>query len=494
MIAPIKVKPFAHQEDGFNRVISTFEHHGMRGGFGLFMEMGTGKTLTSIAIAGHLYQMGYIKRVIVIAPTSVCGVWPEEFMKYASFPVHCAVLNGTAEKRVRMLSGIEKAAGQVITGDGQPPQSPLLVAVVNYEATWRMEKVLLAYKPDLIIADEAQRIKTPTANQSKTLHRLGDACRFRLALSGTPMQNSPLDFWSIYRFLDTSVFGASFYSFKSRYAVMGGYRVNGRAVQVTGYRFLEEMTSKAYTIAYRVTKEDALDLPTFTFQTRPVTLSPKEATAYRQMAQQSLVELESGGCVSAPIIITKLMRLQQITGGFIAPDPIEGKEQPVKQIGSSKLDALKDILQDYVLDGGKKLVVFARFVPEVLAIQQLCQDMKIGHVTLYGKVKKMVRPSLVKSFQHDPECRVFVAQIETAGLGITLHAASTAVLYSVDFNYATYEQALSRIHRAGQTQKCTYIHLSVPGSIDEHVLKALEQKEDLAHRVVDGWKTLFTTI
>jgi SNF2 family DNA or RNA helicase len=117
--------------------------------------------------------------------------------------------------------------------------------------------------------------------------------------------------------------------------------------------------------------------------------------------------------------------------------------------------------------------------------------MNINSVMLYGKVKKEKRPAIVDDFQNDPACKVFVAQIETAGLGITLNAASTAVLYSVDFNYASYEQALSRIHRAGQTKKCTYIHLVVPGSIDEHILQALERKEDLATRIVDGWKSLF---
>ena len=220
-------------------------------------------------------------------------------------------------------------------------------------------------------------------------------------------------------------------------------------------------------------------------------LSPSESRLYRQMAQDALIELGNGKCVTAPIIVTKLIRLQQLTGGFIAPDAVEGDAQPVRQVGTSKLDALKDILQDYVIDADNKLVVFARFIPEVLAIHKLCQDMGIASVMLYGKIKKTKRPAIVEAFQKDTACKVFVAQIETAGVGITLHAASTAVLYSVDFNYASYEQALARIHRAGQTRKCTYINLVVPGSIDEHILEALERKEDLATKVVDGWKSLF---
>lgn len=489
--APVRVRPFAHQQQGCERALSSFDEKDMRGGYGLFMEMGTGKTLTSIMIIGYLFQAGYVKRVLIIAPTSVCGVWPDEFMKYADYPVRCQVLLGSAEKRSKTLSGLKHYAGHVALRNGQTYEYPLLVAVLNYECTWRMENALLDFRPDLIITDEAQRIKNPTANQSKAVHHLGDKARFRLALSGTPVQNSPLDFWSIYRFLDPSIFGPSFYSFKARYAIMGGYKVNGRSVQITGYRYLEELTAKVYTIAYRVTKEEALDLPPFTFENRPVPLSPAEAKLYRQMAKDALIELGNGNCVTAPIIITKLVRLQQLTGGFIAPDAVEGAAQPVRQVGSSKLDALRDILQDYVIDAGNKLVIFARFVPEVLAIRKLCQDIGINSVMLYGKVKKAERPAIVDEFQDDPACMVFVAQIETAGLGITLNAASTAVLYSVDFNFASYEQALARIHRAGQTKKCTYIHLVVPGSIDEHILQSLERKEDLAAKVVDGWKSLF---
>ena len=103
----------------------------------------------------------------------------------------------------------------------------------------------------------------------------------------------------------------------------------------------------------------------------------------------------------------------------------------------------------------------------------------------------MSRSEVVEDFQTNPKTTVFLAQIQTAGLGITLHAASTAVFYSLDFNYANYVQALARIHRIGQHHPCTYIHLLVEKSIDSKAMKALEAKQDLATSVVDNWRQYF---
>ena len=102
-----------------------------------------------------------------------------------------------------------------------------------------------------------------------------------------------------------------------------------------------------------------------------------------------------------------------------------------------------------------------------------------------------IQKNIVKDFQTNPETMVFLAQIDTAGLGITLTAADTCVYYSVNFNYAAYSQSLARIHRIGQKNACTYIHLITEGTIDEVVLKALAKKEDLAKTVVDTWRDYF---
>lgn len=440
--------------------------------------MGCGKTLTAIATVGAGYQMGKVKKVLIVAPTSVCAVWPKEFHDYADFPYTVKVMLGDKKSRLKALDDLDKF-----------PFQALKVAVINYESTWREDIFdrLLAYDADLIIADESQRIKTHDAAQSKAMHQLGDKARYKLILSGTPVQNEAVDIFSQYRFLDPSIFGQNFYAFRGRYCVMGGFNRK----QIVQYRDLDTLIKKEHSIAYRVTKEEALDLPEQTFENRYITLSKKERTLYDRLRRDSFAELDGGGTITATTVLTKLLRLQQFTGGFLVEDDAARPQL----VSRGKLDALADILQDYVVEGKKKLVIFARFIPEVMEIIKLANDTIGKHgmqtVAIYGDIKKELRGDIVQQFQTDPTTTVFVGQIDTAGTGITLTAADTCVYYSENFNYATYEQSLSRIHRIGQRHPCTYIHLVAEKTVDEMILKSLAAKEDLAKTIVDDWRQFF---
>lgn len=418
--------------------------------------------------------MGAIEKVLIVAPTSVCAVWPKEFEDAATFKFKVNVLLGDKRQRIRELEALKAF-----------PFKALKVAVINYESTWRegIIEALMDWKPDMVIADESQRIKTHDAQQSKAMHRLGDIAKYKLILSGTPVQNNAIDIFSQYRFLDPTVFGMNYYAFRGRYAIMGGFSNR----QIVGYKDLDELIRKEHSIAYRVTKEEALDLPEQTFITRNIRMDTKDKNLYDQIRKNSFAELESGGQITAPTVLTKLLRLQQFTGGFIQTD--DGNKPEL--VFRGKLNALEDILDDYVIDAGKKLVVFCRFRPEIDLIQKLLEKKKIKYCSIYGDIKIDDRGAIVKEFQNNPDVKVFLAQIDTAGLGITLTAADTCVYYSVNFNYAAYSQSLARIHRIGQRNRCTYIHLVVEKTIDETVLKALARKEDLAKTVVDDWKQFF---
>lgn len=475
---PVKANLYKHQIRGANMALRAFGALDAKtpgGGFGELFEMGCGKTLTTIAVAGALYNLGKIDRVLVVAPTSVCSVWPHDLNQFATFPWEARVLLGDKKKRLKALNELENW-----------PFKALRIAVINYESTHRegIFEALAAYKPDLIVCDESQRIKNPSAAQSKALHKLGDAAPFRMILSGTPVQNNAVDLYSQYRFLDPAVYGANFYAFKNRYCIMGGYGQH----QIVGYRNMDELVEKEHSVAYRVTKEECLDLPQQTFINRYVQFTDAEQAIYEQLRKSSFLELETGENVTATTILTMYLRLMQLTGGFLTAD----ESTRPKQVNTAKLDAMADIVDDYVVDAGKKLVIFARFRAEIAAIENLLRLRKIQYGSIYGDVPMEERGKIVEDFQTNPDTKVFVAQIQTAGLGITLHAASTAVFYSYDYNYANYAQALARIHRIGQRLPVTYIHLVVDGSIDEKILAALENKEDMAKTVVDSWREVLT--
>src|SRR5690606_13013490 len=246
---------------------------------------------------------------------------------------------------------------------------------------------------------------------------------------------------------------------------------------VTSYKNLEELVEKVSQIAFRVRKDECLDLPDTLDQFRYIQLEPKARALYHEMLKKAIIKFSEEEQVTAPIILTELLRLQQITGGFL---PVG---DGIRQVSKTKLEALRDVLED-LKDAGKQVVVFARFRPEVEAIAKVAEELGFTTFTLTGETSTEDRGRGIRDFQ-EGQIQVFIAQIATGGLGITLTAADTAIFYSTDFSLANYDQAKARLHRIGQKRPVTYIHLVVKGSIDEEVIRRLAKKQDLARLVVD---------
>ena len=459
---PVKVRPYAHQQAAFDFTCRLFgllpsETHSR--GVALLMEMGCGKTLTAIGIAGILYQFGLVNRVLVVAPLSILGVWEEEFAGFADFPYTLTVLKGSSAKKKQMLKDV--------------PADGLQVVVVNYESARIITDDLMRFDADLIIADEGHKIKEGRSKQSKAMHTLGDRASYKLLLTGTLITNRELDVFSEYRFLNSSVFGPSFYAFRNRYFDMVGY---GNHIPRFRKWMLDDFLQKLHSIAYRVTKAECLDLPEITEEVRTVALEPKAMKIYEELEEDSFAELKNGE-VTTPNILTKLLRLSQVTGGHLTDD-----DSGMHRISTAKLDALSDIV-DSVLEEGKKIVIMARFIPELDDIEELLKKKKAGYAVIRGGVKD--RAGEVSRFQNDPDCSVFLGQIAAAGLGITLTAASTMVFYSLDYSMANFDQAKARIHRVSQTENCHYIYLTAEGTVDRKILRSLRNKIDLAKMLVD---------
>jgi len=463
---PVRATPYRHQQEAFKLACRLFGLDGAEKsrGAALLMEMGTGKTITSIAITGVLYQFGKIRRVLVVAPLSIVGVWEEEFAKFAAFKYTLAVLNGTGTKKAETL--------QHMNG------SVLQVAVVNYESAWRLEQEIKDWYPDLVIADEGHKIKTHNIAASKAMHRIGAQASYRLLLTGTVITNRALDVFSQYKFLNPAIFGNSFYAFRNRYFDMVGY---GNHTPVLKKSMADELMKRLHCIAFRATKAECLDLPEITDIVRTVELEPAAMRVYRDLVKESYAELGEKE-ITAANILTRLLRLSQLTGGFVGDDE-GGIPQNISQ---AKLNALADIL-DEAIQEGKKLVIIARFVAEINAILKLLEKQGIGYSLIMGGVTD--REEQVTRFQNDPTVQVFVGQIATAGLGITLTAASTLVFYSTDYSMSNHEQARARIHRVGQHENCTYIYLAAKDTVDEKVLTVLRDKADLARILVDDYRS-----
>ena len=172
---------------------------------------------------------------------------------------------------------------------------------------------------------------------------------------------------------------------------MGGFNRH----QIVGYKDLDQLIQKEHSIAYRVTKEEALDLPEQTFLQRYIEMSPKEKNLYDRIKKESFAELENGGQISAPTVLTKLLRLQQFTGGFLVADDSDKPEL----VSKGKLNALEEIVDDYVIGADKKLVIFARFRPEIDIIGKMLEKKKVKYGAIFGDVKLEDRGGIVKDFQ-----------------------------------------------------------------------------------------------
>lgn len=462
---PVKGRPFDHQQRAFDFVCGLFgliPSNVRSSGAAILAEMGCGKTYITIAIIGILYQFGLVNRALIVAPLSLLGVWEEEIQKFADYPVNITVLKGTCAKKKEQLAKI--------------PADGLQIAIVNYESAWRLENELLKFGADIICADEGHKIKEGRTSQSKAMHNLADHAKYRCLLTGTLITNKEIDVHSQYRFVNKEIFGSSFYQFRNRYFDMLGY---GNYTPVFRKSMTTDFLQRLHSVAFRVTKAECLDLPEITEEVRHVELEPKAMKMYKELEKESFTEL-AGGEVSAPNILTKLLRLSQLTGGHLTDD-----DKNTAAVSTAKLEMLEDIIDSSMAEG-KKLVVMARFVAELNDIENLLKKKKIGYAVIRGGVKD--RDEQIRRFQNDDDCMVFVGNIAAAGLGITLTAASTMCFYSLDYSMSNFEQAKARIHRVSQREKCLYIYLVAKGTVDTKVLRALRNKVDLAKMLVDDYR------
>jgi len=293
---PIFASPYMHQIRAYNFALRLFNKGPA---VAILADMGTGKSLMTIAITGRLYHLSKVQKLLVIAPKSIVGVWEAEFGKFADFDYLLTVLDGDSGKIAAAIKQMQGDALQVI--------------VVNYESCWRLEREIAKWNPDMIVCDESSKIKNPQAIQSKSLHRLGKAAKHRMILTGTPVINNPLDLFSQYKFLDEKILGASYYSFRAKYAIMGGYG----NYQVIGYRNMSDLVKKVHDIAFRIKIEDAVDLPEYIDDIRALTLEPEAHLIYDGIDRDSYAELIAGGEITTRNVLTRLLRLSNRSSPWI---------------------------------------------------------------------------------------------------------------------------------------------------------------------------------
>ena len=464
-----KTKPYAHQ-------IKALELSWDKPYYAYFMEMGTGKSKVLIDNIAMLYDAGKINGVLIISPKGVYKNWHD-----GEIPTHLSDhIDQTSVLWQAMINQKQqKELDKLFT-----PGEDLHILNMNVEALSTKKGVEFAAKflrchRTMMAIDESTTIKNPDAKRTKHICSLGEHAAYKRILTGSPVTKSPLDLYKQCEFLKKELLGhTSYYTFRTRYAVMKTANFGGKSVQiVTGYQHLPELSEKLKSFSYRVLKEDCLDLPPKTFVKRLVTLTPDQKKLYLQMKNLALAQMD-GKMMTTATVMTQLMRLQQITCGHFTAD--DGTTQDVD---SNRLPELMNVLEE--TEG--KVVIWAHWQRDVnRIIREIAK--KFGEnsfVDYYGLTPMSDRQSNINKFQ-DPNSpvRFFVGTTQTGGYGITLTAASTMVYYSNGYDLEKRQQSEARIDRIGQHYPMTYIDIYCENTVDARIVKALKKKVNIASQIM----------
>lgn len=347
-----------------------------------------------------------------------------------------------------------------------------LCAIVNYDSVWRgdLAKAISETQWDAIILDESHRIKSPTGRASKWLAKLAQQQpqAKRLLLTGTPMPHSPLDIYGQFRFLDPEVLGSSFVGFRRRYADCD-IRFPGK---VKRWLRQDELASKTDPHIWRVKVDDVLDLPEAIHEVLPVPLDGKAFRYYRDLERDMVAEIDAG-TVTVANALTKLLRLQQATGGYARTDEsgtvlIDGTP--------SKVAVLEDRLAD--LPETEPVVVFCRFRTDLDEVGAMARRLGRPYAELSGNENTLAQ-------WQEGNATIIGVQIQSGGAGIDLSRSAYCFYYSLGFSLGDYEQSLARLRRPGQTRCVRYYHLVTQGTVDEQVYAALRERRSVVDAVME---------
>jgi SNF2 family DNA or RNA helicase len=466
---PFKNKPFVHQQAYLQRF---WDYHAAA----LFADMGTGKSFMLINNVAMLYDKGKLNGFLIVAPKGVYRNWFD-----TEIPKH---LPDHVVYRMAIWSASPRKAEQKAMDELFTVTEDLKILVMNVEAfstvkgTAYAKRFLLVHNAMMAI-DESTTIKTPGSARSKNTEKVGRGARYRRILTGSPVTKSPMDLYQQCAFLSDSCLDvSSYYVFQARYAVTVERQLNTHSFkQIVGYRRLDELKEKLDRFAYRVKKEECLDLPDKLYVKREVDLTPEQLKYYNEMKAFAMAQI-NGGLVSTVNALTQLMRLHQIVCGHVKLD-----DGTVIELPNKRMDELMAVVEE--TDG--KLIIWANYRHDIEAIKMaLSKEYGMNSVGMYyGDTDMDERKRVLEEFQKpESEMRFFVGNPSTGGYGLTLTAANTMVYYSNSFDLEKRLQSEDRAHRIGQTKNVTYIDLIAVGTVDEKIVKALRAKIDIATQVL----------
>ncbi|HXV47699.1 MAG TPA: DEAD/DEAH box helicase [Candidatus Binatia bacterium] len=417
-------------------------------------DMGLGKTIQAIGTAEMLARRRGISRVLVICPASVKHQWLTEINRFSDRSA--VVIDGSTGQRRALYN------------------SEAFFKIVNYELVRRDLEQVTALLPDLIVLDEAQRIRNWETATARTIKLLRS--RYALVLTGTPLENKLEELYSVVQFVDGRRLGPAF-------RFLSEHRQVNEKGKLVGYRNLDQVRQKLAPILLRRRRDQVLkDLPPRTDKIFRVALSAAQSEYYgdqQKIVAKLVQKLERQGWLS-PVdqqrLLCAIQNLRMICDSTFLFD----KETKV----SPKLEELEEILRELVVDEGRKVVIFSEWEKMNQQVGLLLDKMNIGYVSLHGGIPTRRRGQLIAKFRDQPDVKVFLST-DAGGVGINLQAASVVINIEPPWNPARLEQRIARVHRMGQLRPVLAIHLLTENSIEERVWETIRLKKELFKELFD---------
>lgn len=462
-----KTSPFEHQIEGFKYGL-------VHDRWLLGDEQGLGKTKQVIDIAvAKKYQKGYKHCLIICGVNGLKWNWINEIKTHSD---EAGWILGQYRKNT--VSGQEFAIGSnkdklddlnKLGSDNHLDSHYFLITNVeslrNKEIADKIQTLCKSGEIGIVAIDEIHKCKDPNSQQGKGILKVNPECK--IAMTGTPLMNSPMDIYIILKWLGMETH--SFFSFKNHYCVMGGYG----GYQILGYRNLDELQSKVDSIMLRRCKDDVLDLPDKIHVNEYVEMGKEQLSIYKQVTDEIKDDIDQ--IAVSPNPLAQLIRLRQATGypGILSSTVTQ----------SAKLDRMDELVEE-AIENNQQIVIFSNWtkITEVV-FKRLSKKYKVSMIT--GETPDEVRQSNVTDFQ-EGKFDIMVGTIGAMGTGLTLTAGTVEIFLDEPWNRALKAQAEDRCHRIGQQSKVTIYTLIAKNTIDERINDIVIQKGEMSDALIDG--------
>ncbi len=419
-----------------------------------FNEQGTGKTASAIWASDYLLDQGKVSRVLVICPLSIMeSAWRNDLFNFAM------------HRKVDVAYGSAKKRREIIAGDAD-------YVIINYDGVEIVQDAVREGGFDLIIVDEATHYKNVQTKRWKTLNKLISKDTWLWMMTGTPAAQSPTDAYGIARLVNPTAVPKFFGSFRDQ--VM---------VKVTNFKWIpkDDATDRVHKVlqpAIRYTKEECLDLPPMVYVKREVDMTAQQNKYYKELKSKMVMQA-AGEQISAANAAVNMNKLLQISSGAVYTDTGEALEFDI----TKRYKVLREVIDE----SSKKVLVFVLFKHTIELLTEKLRKDGISTEVINGAVPAPKRTDIFKRFQEQDDPKVLVIQPQSAAHGVTLTAANTVVWWSPTSSLETYAQANARVHRSGQDQKCTVVHLQ--GSfVERRVYTLLDNRIDVHTKMIDLYK------